>query len=55
MSQAGFFIMENSFNYLYACIIAGMAAKLPEAFFLGLPVRELLKLKNAVNDADFFA
>lgn len=32
-----------------------MAVKLPEAFFLGLPVRELLKLKNAVNDADFFA
>lgn len=55
MSQAGFFITENSFNFLYACIIAGMAAKLPEAFFLGLPVRELLKLKNAVNDADFFA
>lgn len=55
MSQAGFFITENSFNFLYACIIAGMAVKLPEAFFLGLPVRELLKLKNAVNDADFFA
>lgn len=55
MSQAGFFITENSFNFLYACIIAGMAAKLPDAFFLGLPVRELLKLKNAVNDADFFA
>ena len=55
MSQAGFFITENSFNFFYACIIAGMAAKLPEKFFLGLPVRELLKLKNAVNDADFFA
>ena len=55
MSQAGFFIMENSFNYLYACIIAGMAVKLPEKFFLGLPVRELLKLKAAVNDEDFFA
>ena len=55
MSQAGFFITENSFNFFYACIIAGMAVKLPEAFFLGLPVRELLKLKAAVNDEDFFA
>ena len=55
MTKAGFFITENSFNFFYACIIAGMAVKLPEAFFLGLPVRELLKLKNAVNDADFFA
>ena len=32
-----------------------MAVKKPEAFFLGLPLRELLKLKAAVNDADFFA
>lgn len=55
MTKAGFLVTENSFNFLYACIIGGMAVKKPEAFFLGLPLRELLKLKAAVNDADFFA
>ena len=55
MTKAGFLATENSFNFLYACIIGGMAVKKPEAFFLGLPLRELLKLKAAVNDADFFA
>ena len=55
MTKAGFLVTENSSNFLYACIIGGMAVKKPEAFFLGLPLRELLKLKAAVNDADFFA
>ena len=54
MTRAGFVITENSFNYLYACILASMASRLPEDFFTGLPLCELVKLKNAVNDADFF-
>lgn len=52
--RAGFVVTENSFNYLYACIVAGMAAQLPTEFFTGLPLAELLKIKNAVNDASFF-
>ena len=47
-------VTETSFNYLFACILASMATGLPEEFFTGLPLREVLKLKNAVNDADFF-
>ncbi len=31
-----------------------MATGLPEEFFTGLPLREVLKLKNAVNDSGFF-
>lgn len=52
--RAGFVIMETSFNYLHACVLASMATGLPEEFFTGLPLRETLKLKNAVNDAGFF-
>ena len=47
-------VTENGTNYLYACVIASMATGIPEDFFTGLPMCELLKLKNAVNDADFF-
>jgi hypothetical protein len=47
-------ITETSFNYLYVCVLASMATGLPEGFFTGLPIDELLKLKNAVNDGDFF-
>lgn len=54
MAVEGFIITENSLNYLYSCIIASMATNLPEEFFTGLPIKETLKLKNAVNDADFF-
>lgn len=54
MARAGFVITENSFNYLYACILASMASNLPEDFFTGLPFYELLKLKNTVNNPDFF-
>lgn len=54
MAREGFVVTETSFNYLYACIIASMATGLPEEFFTGLPVCETVKLKNAVNDADFF-
>ena len=45
---------DTSYNYLYACILAGMATGLPEEFFTGLPLYEVLKIKNAVNDAGFF-
>lgn len=44
---------DTSYNYLYACILAGMATGLPEEFFTGLPLYEVLKIKNAVNDAGF--
>ena len=54
MTREGFFVTETSFNYLYACVIASMAAGLPEEFFTGLPLTEVVKLKNAVNHADFF-
>ncbi len=52
--RAGIMVTETSYNYLFACILAGMATGQPEAFFTGLPLKELLKLKNAVNDPDFF-
>lgn len=54
MAREGFVVTENSTNYLYACVIASMATGIPEDFFIGLPMCELLKLKNAVNDGDFF-
>lgn len=54
MAREGFVVTETSFNYLYACIIASMATGLPEEFFTGLPICETVKLKNAVNDGDFF-
>lgn len=54
LAREGFVVTENSINYLYACVIASMATGIPEEFFTGLPMCELLKLKNAVNDEDFF-
>lgn len=54
MAREGFVVTETSFNYLYACVIASMATGLPEDFFTGLPICEAVKLKNAVNDGDFF-
>lgn len=54
MTRAGFVVTENSLNYYYACILASMGTKLPEEFFTGLPIEELVKLKNAVNNAGFF-
>lgn len=52
--RAGFMVTETTFNYLYACVLASMATGLPEEFFTGLPLEEVLKVKNAVNDAGFF-
>lgn len=54
IARAGFVVTENSTNYLYACVIASMATGLPEEFFTGLPLYEVIKLKNSVNDAGFF-
>lgn len=54
LAREGFVVTENATNYLYACVIASMATGIPEDFFTGLPLYELLKLKNAVNDGDFF-
>lgn len=50
----GVTITEPSYNYLYACIMASMATGQPEEFFKGLPIAEVLELKAAVNDTDFF-
>lgn len=54
LAREGFVVTENATNYLYACVIASMVTGIPEEFFTGLPLYELLKLKNAVNDQDFF-
>jgi len=54
MTIEGFPLMENSFNFLYACIIAGMGTKMSTEFFTGLPICELAKLKLAVNNGGFF-
>ena len=54
MAMEGVIITENSFNYLYACAIAGMAMEQPKELFTGLPLSELLNLKEAVNNSDFF-
>lgn len=54
LAREGFVVTENAGNYLYACVIASMATGLPEKFFTGLPLYEVLKLKNAVNDPHFF-
>ena len=43
LARAGFMVTETSFNYLFACILASMATGLPEEFFTGLPLREVLK------------
>ncbi len=53
MMRAGFVITDTEFNTMHACILASLATGLPEEFFTGLPLRETMKLKNAVND-DFF-
>ncbi len=54
LTLEGFPVLENSFNFLYACIIAGMGTKMPTEFFTGLPLCELGKLKKAVNNGGFF-
>lgn len=54
MAREGFVVTETSFNYLHACVVASMATGLPEEFFTSLPICEAVKLKNAVNDGDFF-
>lgn len=54
MAREGFIITENTFNYLYACVIASMAVDKPKELFTGLPLCELLNLKEAVNNSDFF-
>lgn len=55
VTRSGFYITETSYNYLYCCIVAGMATGLGTDFFKGLPFAELAKLRNEVNHPDFFA
>ena len=54
MAVMGFAVTETKTNYYYSCVLASMATNKTEAFFTGLPLCETLKLKNAVNDPDFF-
>lgn len=54
LAREGFIIAETSFNYLYACVLASMAADKPKELFTGLPLCELLNLKESVKATDFF-
>ena len=54
MAEEGFAAANVQQNFVYACVIASMATGLPEEFFTGLPLREIMKLKGAVNDSSFF-
>lgn len=54
MAEEGFAAANSSQNFVYVCVIASMATGLPEEFFTGLPLREIMKLKAAVNDSIFF-
>ena len=54
LTKEGFIITATQFNYLYACILLGMATKLPTEFYTSLPLKELLNVKNIANNSDFF-
>ena len=54
MAREGIISPDNTANYFYSCILASMATGQPEEFFTGLPFKEILKLKLAVNDSSFF-
>ncbi len=54
MTKEGFLITMTQFNYLYACVILSMATNLPTEFYTGLPLKELLNIKNIANNSDFF-
>ena len=54
LTREGFIITATQFNYLYACVILGMATGLPTEFYTGLPLSELTNVKNAANNSDFF-
>jgi len=54
MTREGIVSPDNTANYFYSCILASMATGQPEEFFTGLPFKEILKLKLAVNDSSFF-
>lgn len=54
MVREGIISPDNTANYFYSCILASMATGQPEEFFTGLPFKEILKLKLAVNDPSFF-
>ena len=54
LTREGFLVSETTFNYLYSCILASMATGYSVEFYTGLPIVELIKLKNAVNDPGFF-
>jgi len=52
--REGFQVVDTAALYLYCCIIASMSTGQPIDFFTGLPIEEVVKLRVAVNDPDFF-
>lgn len=54
MAREGFVVTETALNYMYPCILAGMATGKPTKFFTGMPLIELLKIKAIVNASGFF-
>lgn len=54
LAREGFIIAETSFNFLYACVLASMAVNQPKELFTGLPLCDLLNLKESVKATDFF-
>ena len=54
IAAEGFLITATQFNYLFAIVMLSQATGLDEEFFKGLPVSELLNLKNVANNSDFF-
>ena len=54
MAEEGFAAANSAQNFVYVSVVASMATGLPEEFFTGLPLKEVMKLKAAVNDSSFF-
>lgn len=54
VANAGISASEPSTNIMYCCCIAAKAAGKTTGFFTGMPLREALYIRAAVNDADFF-
>lgn len=53
VAAQGFLTSSANTNYWYMCSMASMATGLPEDFFIKLPMAEILRIKNMVNDPDF--
>jgi hypothetical protein len=53
-AAAGATLSEPAAGYFYCCCIAAMATNRKVEFYTGMPLREAVRIKGAVNDADFF-